>query len=211
MVDYRGHGLSPASTERHEVGDLADDIAAVLDEIGIGAIDVVGYSMGGTVAQSLVHRHPGRVSRLVLVATFASHPDTTRWVRRIGAILTRGWERISGVGTPEVRTGYLLATGAVEPEHARWLWEEMQRRNPDAGAQATFSLLRFDSRRWVGKIDVPTMVIIPGQDLLVPPAWQYELASLIPGVEVVEIHDARHEVVWTHADRLADEFRNFLG
>lgn len=210
MVDCRGHGLSTASTERHEVGELADDIAAVLDQLGIEAVDVVGYSMGGAVAQALARRHPGRVARLVLVATFAAHPETTRRMRGLGVLLTRGWERIAGVGASEARMGYLLATGVVEPQYARWLWEELRRRSPDAGAQSAFALLRFDSRSWVGKLGIPTMVVIPGEDLLVPPAWQYELAGLIPGVKVVEIPDGRHEVVWTHADLLVSEFREFL-
>ena len=211
MVDHRSHGLSPVSTGRFEIEDIADDIAGALDELGVADADVVGYSMGGTIAQALAHRHPGRVRTLTLIATFASHPDDMRWLRRIGALLARGWERLTGLGTPEVRSGYLLATGAISMTHARWLWDDMQRRDPDAGAQATFALLRFDSRSWIGKLDVPTMVIIPGQDLLVPSPWQRELAGLVPGSKVVEVPDARHEVVWTHPDLVHDEMRAFFG
>jgi pimeloyl-ACP methyl ester carboxylesterase len=54
------------------------------------------------------------------------------------------------------------------------------------------------------------MVVIPTDDLLVPPAWQYELAGLMPEVRVVEVVDARHEVVWTHPDRILDELSSFL-
>ena len=170
LVDHRSHGLSPVATGRFEVADVADDVAGVLDELRVGEVDVVGYSMGGTIAQALAHRHPGRVRTLSLVATFASHPDDMKWLRRIGTLMTRGWERITGLGTPEVRSGYLLATGAVKSRHARWLWEETHRRDPDAGAQATFALLRFDSRPWIGKLEIPTMVVIPTEDLLVPPS-----------------------------------------
>lgn len=211
MIDQRNHGLAPQATARYEVEDVADDLAGVLDALEVASVDVVGYSMGGVIAQALAHRHPGRVGRLALIATFASHPDEMRWVRRIGTILTRAWERLTGMGTPEARTGYLLATGAVEPRHGRWLWEETHRRNPEAGAQATLALLRFDSRRWVGRLETETLVVIPTADLLVPPAWQYELASLIPDVKVVEIVGARHEVVWSHPDRVLDELRDFLG
>lgn len=210
MIDHRNHGLAPHAADRYEVEDVADDLAGVLDEIGVGAVDVVGYSMGGTIAQALAHRHPGRVRRLALIATFASHPDEMRWFRRIGVFLARAWERITGVGTPEVRTGYLLATGAVEKRHSRWLWEETHRRDPDAGAQSSLALLRFDSRPWIGRLGLETMVVIPTQDLLVPPAWQYEMAGLIPDVKVVEIVGARHEVVWSHPDRILDELTAFL-
>ena len=211
MIDHRNHGLAPQAAGRYEVEDVADEVAGVLDAMGVGAVDVVGYSMGGTIAQALAGRHRGRVASLILIATFAAHPDEMKWVRVLGAYLTRAWERLTGVGTPEVRSGYLLATGAVAPEHGRWLWEENHRRDPDAGAEATLALVRFDSRRWVGKLDVPTMVIIPTEDKLVPPAWQYELASLIPDVELVEITGARHEVVWSHPGRVHDAIRSFLG
>lgn len=210
MVDHRGHGLSARGDLRFEVSDDADDLAGVLDALETGEVDVVGYSMGGVIAQALAMRHPGRVRKLVLIATFANHSKGYRWARWIGAFLTRGWERISGFGTPEVRSGYLIARGAVEARHARWLWRETLRRDVESGAQAMFALLRFDSTDWIGKLDVETMVIVPTGDFLVPPRWQYELASAIPQVTLVEIEDAGHEVVWTHPDRVADELRSFL-
>lgn len=210
MIDHRSHGMSRDFLSRYEVDDLADDLAGVLDEIGVQSVTAVGYSMGGAIAQSLAHRHPEKVSRLVLIATFATHPDGHRIFRKLGAVIARAWERLTGTGTPEVRSGYLLATGAVEPRHARWLWEETHRRNPDAGAQSTLSLLRFDSREWAGSLSKPSLVIIPTRDFLVPPAWQHELARVLGGSKVVEITDARHEVVWTHPERIAEEIEAFL-
>ena len=210
MVDHRGHGLSAQGDLRFDVEDDADDLAGVLDALGVGQVDVVGYSMGGVIAQALALRHPGRVRKLVLIGTFATHSRGYRWARLIGAVLTRGWERISGFGTAEVRSGYLITRRAIDPRHARWMWRESMRRDVESGAQATFALLRFDSRDWVGRLDVETMVIVPTRDFLVPPRWQYELASAIPGAHLVEIDGAGHEVVWTHPDRVADELRTFL-
>lgn len=210
MVDHRGHGLSASGDERFEVDEVADDIVGVLDSLKVGQVDVVGYSMGGVIAQAIAHRNPGRVRHLVLIATFASHSSGYKWVRRLGAIFARGWERITGVGTPEVRSGYLIVRKAVAANHSRWVWRETQRRNPESGAQATFALLRFDSTDWIGKLDVPTMVMVPTNDFLVPPPWQYELASSIPEAKLVEVRGAGHELVWTHADRVADELQSFL-
>ena len=211
MIDHRGQGLSARADLRFDVADDADDLTGVLDALGIGQVDVVGYSMGGVIAQAMAQRNPGRVRKLVLIATFATHSEGYRWARRIGAFLARGWERISGFGTPEIRSGYLIARGAVRPEHARWVWRETLRRDVESGAQATFALLRFDSSDWIGKIEVPTKVIVPAGDFLVPPRWQHELAEAIPDVSMVEVPDAGHELVWTHADLVADEIRDFLG
>lgn len=211
LVDQRNHGLSSRSPDRFEIEDAADDVAAVLAELGIGKCHVVGYSMGGAIAQALAWRHSGLTDRLVLIATFARHPSREGLVRRIGVVTTRAFERLTGLGTPEVRAGYLVLTGAVDRRNARWLWQENRRRDPDTGAAAALALLRFDSTPWVTRLRMPTLVIIPSNDLMVPPAWQYELAALLPAVRVVEIAGGRHEIPWTHPERIGAEVLGFLG
>lgn len=210
MVDHRSHGLAPKARSRYEIDDLADDIAGVLGQIGVGALPVVGYSMGGAIAQALAHRHPSRVTAIGLIATTSHHPEPARTLRLAAAVLTRAWERLTGLGVPEVRSGYLLATGAVEEGHARWLWEETHRRDVDAGAEATMAMVRFDSREYLGRIEVPALVVIPTRDQLLPPAWQYRMAALLRTPTVVELAGARHEVAWTHPERLAEALGAFL-
>ena len=100
MVDHRSHGLAPLARDRFEVEDLADDMAGVLDALGVGRLSVVGYSMGGAIAQAFARRHPHRVDRLMLIATFSHHPQPHRAFRAIGAVLARGGERFTGLGTP---------------------------------------------------------------------------------------------------------------
>jgi pimeloyl-ACP methyl ester carboxylesterase len=62
----------------------------------------------------------------------------------------------------------------------------------------------------VGKLDIPVLVMIPARDQHVPPQWQRELASLIPSARLVEIDGARHEVVWTHPEKIVEELERFL-
>jgi pimeloyl-ACP methyl ester carboxylesterase len=118
---------------------------------------------------------------------------------------------LTGLGTAEVRWAYLALTGAVDRRHWRWMWEETHRRDPESGAAATFAMLRFDSRPWLGMITQPALVVIPTRDQLVPPPWQYDLASRLRDVTVVEVNGARHELPWTHADRLVKALDEFLG
>ncbi len=211
IVENRNHGLSPRVTARYSVEDTADDVAAVMAAVGVDRAHVAGYSMGGTVAQALAHRHPPRVDRLALIATFSFHPKSWKWARMVGAVTVRGWERVTGTGTPEVRAGYLLLRGAVSREHAEFMWDETHRRDPDGGAAATMALLRFDSRPWVSQIDQPTLVIIPGRDQLVPVRWQRDLASRIPDTKVEKVEGAFHEVVWTHPELIAKALLEFFG
>lgn len=203
MVDQRNHGLSARTTERFDVADLADDLAGVIAALDLPPATVVGYSMGGAVAQELTHRHPWAVRRLVLIGSFSTHPPGTRRVRQILTFLIRAWERLTGVGTPESRAAYLRWVGAVDAAYSRWLWEETHRRDPEAGAVSSFALLRFDSTPWIGTIEAPALVVIPTRDQLVPPRWQYDLAAHLSDAEVVELPDARHEAPWTHAEAIA--------
>ena len=210
MIDHRSHGLSVADRGRFEIADVADDIASILDQLDCGPVAVVGYSMGGAIVQALAHRHPDLVSRLVLVATLSHHPRGWRELRQLGALITRAWERATGTGTPEVRTAYLLSTGAVAREHGRWLWEETHRRDPDAGAEASRALFRFDSRAWLPTLRVPTLVVIPERDQLIPARWQREMARLIQRAETAEVVGGHHEIPWSHAELLAQRIEKFL-
>jgi pimeloyl-ACP methyl ester carboxylesterase len=210
LIDHRSHGLSALSRGRYEISEVADDIAGVLDQLGVARAHMVGYSLGSAIAQAFAHSFPGRVDRLILVGAFAHHPEPLRTLRASGSVLLRGLERILGIGTSDVRASYLLATGAVKAEHGRWLWEETHRRDVDAGAQATLAMVRFDSRDWVGKLEIETLVVIPTRDQLVPVDWQYELASLLKFPTVVELVGARHEVPWVHPERLTEEIERFI-
>jgi len=67
-VDLLGHGLSdaPADVKRYQIERVADDLAALLDALGIGQVACLGYSMGGRVALAFAVRHPQRVGALLL-------------------------------------------------------------------------------------------------------------------------------------------------
>src|SRR3954470_6124457 len=68
-VDHRGHGRGPRVGNRFRLADCADDAAAVLRALDTGPAVVVGYSMGGPIAQLLALRHPDLVAGVVLSAT----------------------------------------------------------------------------------------------------------------------------------------------
>ena len=79
--DLRGHGRGLRTNRRFRLADCADDVAALMDVLGIDEAIMVGYSMGGPVAQLLWHRHRDKVAGLVLCATSATFRGTPReWV-----------------------------------------------------------------------------------------------------------------------------------
>ena len=95
--DIRGHGRGIRSRRRFRLADCADDVAALLDQLGAEPAIVVGYSMGGPIAQLLWRRHPDQVAGLVLCAT------SYRFVRGARERVIFGTMMATAVGT--TRTG----------------------------------------------------------------------------------------------------------
>ena len=199
MPDNRGHGRSDWIRGRYSIADVADDTAGVLGALRIDHAIVVGYSMGGMVAQELAHRHPALVERLVLAAT-AARP--VRSGLGFSAVLWLG-RAIARVGLKDfstISTKVLLRAGAIESEHARWMWESLMRRDANMYFEAGSAVRRFESRPWVGSLRMPVMVIVNTKDQIVPVATQYELASFFGDDDLVQIQDGRHESIMNRAE-----------
>ena len=211
VPDLRNHGKSDWVRGRVEITDLADDLAGVLDAIGVSQATVLGFSMGGMVVQELARRHPRHVGAMILAGTAACPIVEMRIPTRIAFWLARGGLRVSlheiARGTGEV----LHRTGAVHDNHRRWMHEALIRRDPDLYYEIGAAVWRFDSRSWVGKLPQPKMVIIPTADEIVPPETQYELASLLPDAELVELEGGLHESVLNRPAEYIDAISRFVG
>ncbi|MEI6622269.1 MAG: alpha/beta hydrolase [Actinomycetes bacterium] len=76
VFDLRGAGTSTGSVQGMTIGTLADDVARLINKVSSGRADVLGWSMGGYVAQDLTIRYPHRVRRLILASTNPGGPTT---------------------------------------------------------------------------------------------------------------------------------------
>ena len=201
-MDHRGHGRGSRPSEPFRLTDAADDIAALLRELGTGPVVAVGYSMGGTIAQLLWRRHPEVVRGLVLCATAASFADSTRhrWVwRAMGALQVMlrivprfWWERLARAqlaGALPFRVTRLI-TEDTPPEALEllpWIIGELDRGSAEDVAEAGRELGRYDARGWLVGVDVPTAVVVTARDRLVSPDHQRALAALVPGARTFEV------------------------
>src|SRR3954471_8232960 len=86
--DTRGHGRSPVVDRPTTIEDLADDLAGLLDALGIEQAHIVGLSLGGMTAQAFGARHPERAQSLVLMATSAYVPQG--WDERAATVRAKG-------------------------------------------------------------------------------------------------------------------------
>jgi len=146
----------------------------------------------------------------VLAATAARPIRYPRWVSGPAFVIGRALARLDPLLFPHIGYTYLRRTGAVPPEHAAWLWQELVDRDVDLYYEAGFAIRKFDASGWVGRIQRKVLCIVPTADQLIPPSRQRELAELIPGADIVEIDGARHEAVLTHPEDIAAAIEEFL-
>ncbi len=209
IPDLRNHGKSDRIRKRFEVADLADDLAMVLDRLDVVGAPLVGYSMGGMVAQELALRHPGAVSALVLAAT-ASRP--VRWPKAVALPAMFGGRVLSRIDRtllPRIAYRYLTLTQVFPPEEGEWLWQTLLDRDTDLYYESGFAILRFDATDRFRRVDIPVHSIIPTADQLIPAHHQRETAKLVDA-DVIEIPGARHEAVLTHHGEIAKAIAGFV-
>jgi 3-oxoadipate enol-lactonase len=191
-LDHRGHGRGIRSRRPFRLRDCADDAAALIAELGCGPVVAVGYSLGGPVAQFLWRRHPEVVRGLVLCATARTFAASAE--ERFGFLAMGGVALASRAVPPPV--GRLLArrligSRADDRSIEAWVIEEMHRNDWTKVLEAGNALGRFDSRPWIGEVDVPAAVVATMGDGVVHPARQLALARSIPGATLHEV-DADH-------------------
>ncbi|GAA4719445.1 hypothetical protein GCM10023349_44320 [Nocardioides conyzicola] len=189
-LDQRWHGRGIQSDEFSLV-DCADDVAALVDVLGLEDVIVAGYSMGSIIAQRVWRQHPDKVGGLVLCATtdrFRSSVAEKSFHAgmEIAMLGTRGLSR-SRVAVRAARTAASALDLAPDDVHD-WAFAEFRSTSPWAVGQAVAALGRHHSRPWLSRIDVPTAVVVTTQDHVLPPRHQLALARRIPGAT---IHDIR--------------------
>jgi len=189
VPDMRGFGESDLGSSDASIADMADDVAVMLDSLGIKRAAVGGLSMGGYVALAFAARHPARLERLILADTrAAADSDVTRAGRADALAL------VEQEGVPALVERQLAAL--LSPAASEALREQVRvlgRQSPP-GVSAGLRALRDrpDRRAELKAIACPTLVIVGGEDRISPPAEMAGMASAISGARLVEIGGAGH-------------------
>ncbi len=188
-VDHRGHGRGLRTHDRFSLTECAEDAAALLRQIEAAPALVVGYSMGGPIAQLMARDHTDTVAGVVMCATSSHWSDARQkllWRSLAVVRLTLGL-------TPDFawRRGLRLA-GFPDSPVTTWTTSELTRGSAVDLAEAGRELSNWDSRPWLSELDVPAAVVVTTKDGGVPPAHQRELARLLDATvfEVAADHGA---------------------
>ncbi|MDG2027950.1 MAG: alpha/beta fold hydrolase [Acidimicrobiales bacterium] len=185
-LDHRGHGQGIRTRRAFRLEDAADDVVALADELGIERFVVAGYSMGGPISQLVWRRHPDRVDGLVLAATFAR--SSRRSHERVAMRGLRQLGRASRLAPRrrqiDMFTRAMIAGGSRPSERPSWMVSEVRSGSVPMMMEAGGAIADFDSRAWLGEVDVPTGVFITSHDGIVPPDRQHRMAALLTHAEI---------------------------
>jgi 3-oxoadipate enol-lactonase len=205
--DYPSYGESDPAAAGATRDDFAAAILAAMTALGIERAHVCGLSLGGVIAIAMHHLAPDRCRSLVLADTFAVHPDGQAIFDRSVAA-SESMTELAAARTPAI-----LAPGASEELHQE-VRETMARIDPDAFRIGAKAVWLADQRERVAAIEVPTLVLVGGEDTVTPPDLSRELAEAIRGAKLHILPGAGHLAnLERPADfnRLVEEFVAPLG
>ena len=206
--DHRGFGLSRDVPGGPGPDAYVDDLAVLIDHLGVADVRLVAQSMGGWTCLGYALRHPARVRALVLACTTGTLRDAE----------TEHIFREHAAGRPEAalfERGIHPAAGerlAREHPDLHFLYRQMDALSHDLDKNAVrkkLNAMRTTPRTEVAALRLPVLCITGEEDVVVPPAAVAVLASIVPGARLARVPHAGHSVYWEQPrefNRLVDEF-----
>ena len=179
-MDLRGHGRGIHDGRRFRIQDCADDVAALLSATGTKSAVIVGYSMGGPVAQQTWRRHPEVVSGLVLCATAISFRASLRERLMFAAI--KPTAMLAKLVPSSMRNSAALKIMLTKDDRElrQWALAEMTGHDWMRVLEAGREIGAYDSSSWISGVDVPTAQLMTVNDDIISLDRQETLSEALP-------------------------------
>ena len=210
--DNRDSGLSQRAEAPYAVQDMAQDAVGLLGELGIAHAHVVGYSLGGAIAQELAISYPQLVDRLVLLATYdAADPR--------GAALFRGFaslrrdlprEEYMRLTLPWAYTHKEYQIPGLIDQIVKDAVEDSLFQETEAYERQMEATIAFNSRDRLDRISSPTLLIFGEEDVMTPTRFARELVRGIKDSRLVTLEGTGHLFVRTRLKETAALIDGFL-
>jgi 3-oxoadipate enol-lactonase len=183
VFDYPGHG-SPLWEGAAGMREFAENVALMLDALGIGNYSYCGLSMGGALGMELALLHPKRMQKLVLSNTAAQLGPADFWNRRMELALSQGMNALTDATLARWFTAEAIQRDPAGYDLAKEMFLATE---PEGYAQCCIAIRDFDFTDRLPAIAVPTMVIAGAFDMACTVAQGHVMADAIPGAEYCEL------------------------
>ncbi|HEX5193804.1 MAG TPA: alpha/beta fold hydrolase [Solirubrobacteraceae bacterium] len=207
--DLRGHGDSDKPPGPYSLDDFVTDHVSVLDSLGIERCHVVGFSLGGMIAQAIALTRPETVDRLVLVSCVAGRTEREREavLARLAVVENEG-----PGGTAKVSGARWFTDGfiAAHPEAVERRLAELAANDPVGYAAAYRVLATNDLADELSAIDAPTLIITGEHDIGSPPHMAQTMHERIPDSRLTILEGMRHSVLVEAPELIASQIGEFL-
>lgn len=213
VFDHRGTGRSDVPPGPYSIDQLGDDTASLIDHLGLGPLDCLGWSLGGSVLQSLLIRHSEMVQRAVLVSAFPNYTKVQHsWLDALIALRQTDLDEIARaiIGLPWGTTGRALA------DHDRvYAAAELASKAPEPTSREGFlaqaeGLRVYDSRPRLSEVKRPCLILVGAEDVLTPPQQSIEITELIANAKLVVLPRGGHSMMLEYTADVLTEVRSFL-
>ncbi|MFI1564274.1 alpha/beta fold hydrolase [Streptomyces sp. NPDC020490] len=188
--DLPGHGGSPAHPAG-SVPELAARLLAVLDGLGVRRFGYAGCAFGGAIGIELALRRPERLASLALVAASPRFGTADEFRQRGVIVRTNGLDPIARTSPGRWFTAEFAT---AQPAITEWAVQMVRTTDPGCYIAACEALAAFDARDELGRIGVPTVVLVGSDDQVTGPAEARTLVAGIPDARLAVVPGASHLV-----------------
>ena len=214
-INYRGVGASGGKAPL-TVAEMAMDAIAVIRALGFEEVDLIGFSLGGFVAQDIVQKEPDLIRKLILAGT---GPAGGEGIEQVGPV---SWPLIiKGILTFRDPKYYLFFTSAANSRRAaKDFLERLKERKTDRDKPITLGafLRQLKAIKAWGKqaprnlsvILKPILVANGDHDIMVPSSNSIDLARRLPNAELVLYEDAGHGGIFQYHENFVKKALEFL-
>lgn len=209
--DLRGFGESDASDGPATMNRMAQDVALLMEHLGITRATIGGLSMGGYVALAFYKQFPSRVRALVLADTRAqADTEEAKQTRAQHAekALTEGMAGIADLMLPKLLRP---ETVSKRPEVVKSLRDMMLKTKPEGAAAALRGMAeRDDQTDLLSQISVPALILVGAEDAITPVADSEKMHDAIAGSRLVVIENAGHVSNLERTEQFNHALQDFL-
>ncbi|MEU2537261.1 bifunctional 3-oxoadipate enol-lactonase/4-carboxymuconolactone decarboxylase PcaDC [Streptomyces iakyrus] len=188
--DLPGHGGAPAYPAG-SVSDLTTRLLATLEGLGVQRFGYAGCALGGAVGIELALRHPERLASLALIAASPRFGTADEFRQRGVIVRTNGLDPIARSAPERWFTG---GFAAAQPAITEWAVQMVRTTDPGCYIASCEALASFDVRPELGRVGVPTLVLVGSDDQVTGPAEARTLVAGIPDARLAVVPGASHLV-----------------